>query len=265
MQTVPRSIEPNPGRTREEWPLRAHSEPASSYGDVRHTIEEMEGFDFRRVTLGRMQNPIRGILHGAAAIASLIGLVFLLAVNPGGFSLALSLVIYGVSLVAMFTFSSLYHAIDWSPRWKRRMRRLDHAGIFLVVAGTFTPFAVVALSGAWRIATLATVWGAGIIGIVIKMTEKRVRLGPSVTIQNVMGWAALIPMGQIAARLGMDTVGLIALGGGLYTIGMICFLTKWPKLSPRFFSAHELFHVLVVAASAVHFYTIATRVLPAVA
>ncbi len=218
-----------------------------------------------RLTLGRIQNPVRGLLHGTAAIAATVGLVFLLAANPGGLSLGVSLAIYGASLVIMFTFSSLYHAVRWSAEWKARMRRLDHAAIFLVVAGTFTPFAMVALDGAWRAVSLTTVWVAAVVGIVLKLTEKRVRLGPSVTIQNVMGWAAAIPMGRIAARLGGDTVAFIAAGGALYTVGMICFLTKWPRLSPRVFSAHELFHVLVVAASSVHFYAVATRVLPAVA
>jgi hemolysin III len=216
-----------------------------------------------RLTLGRMQNPVRGFVHGAAAIASVVGLVVLLAANPGGVSLTVSLAVYAGSLIAMFATSSLYHSIPWSDRWKDRMRRLDHSAIFLVVAGTFTPIAVVALDGAWRAATLAAVWAAGIVGIVIKLVERRVRLGISVTIQNIMGWGAVISMWQIGRRLGIDTVVLIAAGGVLYTTGMVLFLTKRPRLFPRVFSAHELFHVMVVAASSVHFYTILTHVLPA--
>lgn len=216
-----------------------------------------------RITLGRMQNPVRGFVHGAAAIAAAAGLVALLAVNPGGFGLTLSLAVYAGSLVALFTISSLYHSIPWSETWKRRMRRLDHSAIFLVVAGTFTPFAAVALEGAWRTASLTAVWAAGIVGIVIKLVEKRIRLSISVTIQSVMGWAAVIPMWQIGRKLGIDTVVLIGVGGLLYTVGMVMFLVKRPRLAPRIFSAHELFHVMVVAASSVHFYAIATRVLPA--
>jgi hemolysin III len=218
-----------------------------------------------RITLGRMQNPVRGFLHGAAAIASVIGLAVLLGANPGGVSVTVSLTVYAGSLITMFAISSLYHSIPWSERWKARMRRLDHSAIFLVVAGTFTPIAVVALDGAWRAATLSAVWIAGIVGIVIKLVERRVRLGISVTIQNIMGWGAVIPMLQIGHKLGVDTVVLIALGGVLYTTGMVLFLTKRPRLFPRVFSAHELFHVMVVAASSVHFYTILTHVLPAAA
>lgn len=220
--------------------------------------------DTSRITLGRMQNPVRGFLHGGAAIAALVGMIFLLIANPGGVSVAISLAVYGMSLVAMFTFSSLYHGVNWSERWKMRMRRFDHAAIFLVVAGTFTPFAVAALDGAWLAVSLSVCWSVAVVGIVLKLTERRIRLGPSLLIQNLLGWAAIIPMGRIAAQLGADTVALIAIGGGLYTAGMVCFLTKWPRLAPRFFGAHEVFHVLVVAASSVHFYTILTRVIPAV-
>lgn len=225
----------------------------------------MDRVSTHRATLGKMQNPVRGILHGTAAVAALAGLIFLLVANPGDFSLGLSLAIYGLSLVTMFTLSSLYHAVNWSEEWKKRMRRLDHAAIFLVVAGTFTPFAVVSLEGAWRTMSLASVWLAACVGIALKLTERDVRLARSVTLQSLMGWSAIIPMSRIAQRLGLDTVGLIAVGGALYMLGMIVFLTQRPRLSPRVFSSHELFHLLVVAASAVHFYTVVTRVIPAVA
>lgn len=216
-----------------------------------------------RLTLGRMQNPVRGFVHGAAALASIAGLVVLLALNPGGLGLTISLAVYAGSLVAMFTISSLYHSIPWTDTWKRRMQRLDHSAIFLVVAGTFTPFAQVALEGAWRTAMLAAVWAAAGVGIAIKLVERNVRLSISVTIQSAMGWATVISMWQIASRLGVDTVILIAAGGVIYTAGMVMFLVKRPRLSLRVFSTHELFHVMVVAASSVHFYAVLTRVLPA--
>ncbi len=216
----------------------------------------------QRITLGKMQNPVRGFLHGTAAIASLAGLVALLALNPGGLSTGLALAVYAGSLVALYTTSSLYHSVPWSDTWKRRMQKLDHANIFLVVAGTFTPFAVVALEGAWRSASLIAVWTAAVVGIVLKLVQKHEGLGVSVTIQQIMGWSAVIPMWQIGNRLGVSAVILIAIGGVLYTTGMVFMLTGWPKLFPRVFSSHELFHVMVVAASSVHFVAILTTVLP---
>jgi len=213
--------------------------------------------------LGRMENPVRGFLHGSAAIASIGGLIVLLASNPGSLGLGISLGVYGGSLILLYSASSLYHSIPWGPRWKQRMRRLDHAAIFAVVAGTLPPLAMVSLEGPWRTWCLVALWSAAVVGVVIKLIERRVRLGVSVTIQSLMGWGAIIPMSQIGARLGLDTVMLIAVGGVLYTVGMVFFLTKRPRLFPRVFSAHELFHLMVVAASSVHFYAILTRVLPA--
>lgn len=217
-----------------------------------------------RITLGGMQNPVRGFIHGAAAVAALVGLVVLSVIGDVGVGLRLALVVYGASLVALFTTSSLYHSIPWRPRWKERMRRFDHSAIFLVVAGSITPFAVVALQGAWKAAWLVLVWMAAVAGITIKLRERRVRLGPSVTIQSMMGWAAVIPMFEIGRRLGVDTVVWIGVGGIIYTVGMVFLLTKWPRIVPRIFSYHELFHVMVVLAATIHFVVIVTKVIPAV-
>jgi hemolysin III len=215
------------------------------------------------LTMGRMHHPVRGLLNGAAAVAAVVGLVALLVANPAQLSLRLALAVYAGSLVTMFTVSSLYHSVPWSAEWKRRMRRLDHSVIFLVVAGTYTPIAVVALEPAWRTASLAAVWIAAAVGITLKFVEREIRLGPSVTIQSMMGWAAVIPMFRIADRLGIGVIVLLGIAGVLYTVGMVLMLVERPKLFPAVFSHHELFHVLVIAASAVNFVAIANYVVPA--
>lgn len=215
------------------------------------------------LTLGRMRHPFRGFLNGAAAVAAIAGLAALLMMNPGGASLTVALAVYAASLVAMFTVSCLYHSVPWSDRWKHRMRRLDHAAIFLVVAGTYTPIAVVALDPVWRTASLVAVWLAAVVGIVLKFVEREIRLGPSVTIQSIMGWAGVIPMFHVAESLGGDIMWLLGAAGALYTVGMVFLLTERPRLFPRVFSHHELFHVMVVAASAINFAAIVNFVLPA--
>lgn len=217
------------------------------------------------LTLGRMNHPFRGLLNGAAAIASIVGLAVLLVVNPGDASLTVALLVYAGSLIAMFTVSCLYHSVPWGPRGKSLMRRLDHSAIFLVVAGTITPVAVVALEPAWRNATLIAVWAAALVGITLKFVEREIRLARSVTIQVTMGWAVVIPMSRIADRLGGDVIILLGIAGLLYTVGMVFMLTGRPRLFPRVFSHHELFHVLVIAASAVNFAAIVNYVLPAAA
>ncbi len=215
-----------------------------------------------RITLGRMQNPVRGFLHGSAALASLIGLITLVRMQSGPPWAGLALTLYGVSLVAMFTTSTLYHCVPWSERWKARMRRLDHSAIFLVVAASYTPFAVIALDGAWRWASLLVVWGMGISGIIIKFIERQIRIGLSVTLQTLMGWGAVIPMIELARRLGGTTVAWLAVGGVLYTTGMIFMLTNWPKLAPRIFSHHELFHVLVIGGALTHYLVVLNVIVP---
>ena len=217
------------------------------------------------LTLGRMRHPFRGFMNGTAALASVVGLAVLLAANPGEVSLALALSVYAGSLVAMFTVSCLYHSVPWSAPWKERMRRLDHAAIFLVVAGTITPVAVVALEPAWRNASLIAIWTAAVVGIVLKFVEREISLTRSLTIQSMMGWAAVIPMFQIADRLGGNVIVMLGISGVLYTVGMVFMLTGRPRLFPRVFSHHELFHVLVIAASAVNFAVIINYVLPAAA
>lgn len=209
-----------------------------------------------------MQNPVRGFLHGGAAVASLVGLVVLLAAHRGGWTAGVALAVYGGSLVAMYTVSALYHSLPWGPAWKERMRRVDHSLIFLVVAGTYTPIAAIVLDGPWRSVSLTVVWGVAIVGIVLKFLRRSVSTGLSVTLQMVMGWGAILPMWEVGRRLGLEPVLLVFAGGLCYTVGMIFFATKRPRLFPRVFSYHEAFHVLVVAGSLLHFLVVVRHVLP---
>lgn len=215
-----------------------------------------------RITLGRIQNPVRAMLHGTAAVASVVGLAVLLSANRGAASVSIALAVYAGSLATMYTVSALYHAVPWSERWKDRMRRVDHAVIFLLVAGTYTPIAVVVLDGAWQAVSLALVWSIALVGITLKFVLPRIAIGLSITLQMVMGWAAVVPMFEIGRRLGAGPILWIIAGGVLYTVGMVLFVTRRPRLFPRVFSYHEMFHVCVVAASLAHFVFVFRHVLP---
>lgn len=212
-----------------------------------------------------MQNPIRGFLHGGAAIASLIGLI-VLVVNTWDIANArLGALIFGLSLILMYTTSSLYHSIPWSGVWKLRMQRLDHSMIFLVVAGTFTPIAIASLEGTNLAIALGTVWGLAALGIVLKTVLPRTATWLSVTIQLAMGWSAVFWMPEFYRQLGAGAVILLALGGLCYTVGVVVFLSKRPRMFPRIFSYHELFHVLVITASTLHFLAILLYAIPGTA
>ena len=216
-----------------------------------------------RVTLGRMQNPIRGFLHGGAAIAAIAGTTYLVVRTWGNTALLIGSLVFGFALLVMYTVSSLYHSIPWGEIWKRRLQRVDHSMIYLVVAGTFTPIAVAGLTGAARWWCLGLVWAIAIVGISLKFILPGVSTGLSVTLQLVMGWTVILWLPMIWTSLGPGAIVFIAIGGLFYTVGTVFFMTKRPRLFPRSFSYHELFHVFVVLASVFHFLAVALYAVPA--
>jgi hemolysin III len=220
----------------------------------------MDGID--RLCLGRMQHPVRGFLHGTAAVCSLVGAAQLWNRSTGDPGLQLALLVFGASLVCLYTVSSLYHSFPWQAVWKARMQRVDHSMIYLVVAGTYTPIAMVVLAGPLLWAALAATWGIALVGIAQKIFRPQVGEWFSITMQMVQGWLALPCVGLLARELPHGAVVLVVAGGLLYTVGMVLFVTHRPRLWPRVFSYHEVFHVFVVAASGLHYAAILTYVVP---
>lgn len=214
-----------------------------------------------RTRLGKMTHPVRGFLHGSAAVASLIAGSILFSLAPGGPWRRLSFVVFGLSLVGLFTTSSLYHSVPWRDIAKRRMQRLDHVMIYVLIAGTYTPLAAVVLDGWMRWATLSIQWGIVLVGAL----EKTVRTEPSrslsVALQTTQGWLAVLLMWPLAERLPWTALLLIGLGGLFYTVGMVFLVTNKPRLWPMVFSYHEVFHIFVVIAAGLHFAAIARYVL----
>lgn len=215
------------------------------------------------MTLGRMQNPIRGFLHGGAAVAALIGTIYLVYETWGNTAALIGSVVFGLALLVMYTVSTLYHSVPWRAEWKRRLQRIDHSMIYLVVAGTFTPIAIAGLEGAAMWWCLGLVWSIAIVGIALKLVLPTVSTGLSVTLQLVMGWTVILWIPQIWSSLGAEAILYIAVGGLFYTLGSVIFMTKRPRLFPRMFSYHELFHLFVVVASVFHFLAIALYAVPA--
>jgi len=213
------------------------------------------------MTLGKMQNPVRGFLHGSAAVVAVVGTLFLVA-RARSWPGRVSVVVYGLGLVSLYTTSSLYHSIPWRELWKKRMQRLDHAMIFVLIASTFTPIGVIVLDGWVRTASLAIAWSIAIIGVSHHLFVHRQRFHLSIGLMVVLGWLSIPLMIPLANRVGFAVVVLIAVGGIVYTVGMVMVATQRPRLWPRVFSSHELFHVFVVTASALHFVAIYRYVVP---
>ena len=216
-----------------------------------------------RLTLGKMQNPIRGFLDGSAALATLIGVILMLSRAWGNAAAITGVLVFGLALLFMYVVSSLYHSVPWGEKWKTRFQRIDHSMIYLVVAGTFTPIAVASLSGVSLVISMSVIWGIAATGIILKSVLSGEKTWLSITLQMVMGWTALVWLPQILGQLGLTAVVLIGFGGICYSVGVVVFSMKRPVLFARSFSYHELFHVLVIAGSAFHFIAILVYAIPA--
>ncbi len=214
-----------------------------------------------RWTLGKMQNPVRGFLHSGAAAAALLGTFFLAWVSPN-WGIRFGAVVFGLAMVALYTTSSLYHAIPWKDVWKKRMQRLDHSMILVLIAGTYTPITIVTLEGWFQWAVLAIAWGLVAVGVLQHAFFPREEQTFSMILAISMGWVGAAIAWKFVQELGWAGAGLAAAGGLMYSIGMLLLVANRPRLWPRVFSYHEVFHIMVVTASVIHFVMIWQYVLP---
>jgi hemolysin III len=203
---------------------------------------------------------LRGVFHQYSFFASIV-LGVLLVAGASGSVERVSTTIFAVALALMFGVSALYHRVTWRPSARRWMRRLDHAAIYLLIAGTYTPFALLALSGVWRWTVLPIVWGGALAAIVLKLAWIDGPKWLSAVIGIALGWVGIATLPQLWEQAGADGVVLLLLGGTLYTLGALVYATRRPDPLPLVFGYHELFHALVVAAAACQYAAIAAFVL----
>jgi hemolysin III len=204
---------------------------------------------------------LRGYSHAVAAVVGGAGTVFLLARTAGDGPRLVSVLIYGLSLVVLFGVSALYHMGTWSPARRALLRRLDHANIFVFIAGTGTPVAVNVLDGAWRVTMLVTLWGAALCGAVAVAPVLRIPRRALTGAYLLMGWVGLVAMPQVTGRVGAGVL-LLAGGGVLYSVGALMYALRRPRLWPRVFGYHEAFHLLVIAASCLFYAFVMAFVVP---
>lgn len=205
---------------------------------------------------------LRGVLHAYAFWLALVGAAVLVALAPTGRALLAALV-YGIGLCALFAVSATYHRWRFDPRFKPLLRRLDHATIFVFIAGSYTPVALLVLHGKLATVVLAGVWGGALAGVVFSVAWIDAPRWLQAATYVAIGWAALAAGPQLVDGIGVAGAALFAAGGLLYSIGAVTYATKRPDPWPQTFGFHEVFHALVVAAAIVHFLAIAGWVLPA--
>jgi hemolysin III len=213
-----------------------------------------------RVSLGKMQNPVRGLLHGSAALVSIVGVIALIASadGPGLVSVA---IIYGVALVGVFTTSTLYHCLPWSVVWKARLQRLDHTWIYALVAATFTALLVGSLDGPAVGAGVALIWGIGALGA-LKEYRPRTRNKLTLLAQVALGAGLMAPLFLMLGAMEPKLFVLTVSGSIAYLVGMLMMIRHWPPLLPRIFSYHEVFHIIVIAAAVTHFLAVRELISP---
>jgi hemolysin III len=202
---------------------------------------------------------LRGVSHEIAAGVALAAWIALAALAPSSRGLAAASV-YGASLFALFGVSALYHRPTWPPRARLWLRRLDHSAIFLLIAGTYTPFCLV-LGGARGDMLLAVAWGGATLGILQSVLWVRAPKPLVAVVYVLLGWVILPVMPALTARLGPGAVALLAAGGITYSLGAVVCAARRPDPFPRVFGYHEVFHALVVVAAGLHLAVAARAIL----
>ena len=204
---------------------------------------------------------MRGRLHQGAFIGSIPAGVLLVLLAPDARA-RVATSIYALTLTGLFGVSAAYHLGDWTPAAHRRMQRLDHSMIFVLIAGTYTPFAVLVLQEPLREVVLAGVWAGAAVGIVFTLLWVDAPAWLTAAAYVALGWFSVIALPQIVERAGVGALALLAAGGVAYTAGAVVYARRRPDPRPATFGYHEIFHVLVVVAALAHFVAIAVFAVP---
>jgi hemolysin III len=222
----------------------------------------LRGVEAQRFVSEEVIPRLRGMLHAHAAWVAGVLAIGLVALAPTA-TARLAATIYGAGLVALFAVSATYHRWPGNPRWKPWLRRLDHATIFVFIAASYTPVALLVLEPPLRTIVLASVWAGAAVGVALSLAWITAPRVLSALCYLAVGWVAVIALPQLFARVGAAPLVLLVAGGALYSLGAAVYAIQKPDLWPRTFGFHEVFHTLVIAAAVVHFIAMAGWVVPA--
>ena len=200
-----------------------------------------------------IREPVNSLTHWAGAVLALIGLIALLLVGWGTPAKVISLAIYGASLIFLFSASATYHAVNRKEKVLEIFRKVDHAAIFLLIAGTYTPFCVNAFTGFWQWGLLSIIWSLALAGVIVKIFYVNSPRWLNAGIYVIMGWLGILGAGQILTSLPLWVTAWLVAGGVIYTVGAIVYSTKIFNFVPGVFGFHEIWHIFVMLAAAAHF------------
>lgn len=202
---------------------------------------------------------LRGVLHGYAFLVAIAcGIVLILIASTTRERLAAG--VFAAAMTGMFGVSALYHRPNWTDRPRRWLRRLDHAMIYLLIAGTYTPFGLLVLTGAWQVTVLAIVWSGAAVAIGLKLVWVDSPKWVAAVLGIALGWVGVVAFPQLTS-IGGGGIALLLAGGVLYTAGSIVYLRRRPDPAPAVFGYHEVFHAFVIAGAACQYAAVAFVIL----
>lgn len=205
---------------------------------------------------GAVKPRLRGVLHQGAFIASIAVAPFLL-VSADTTRSRVAAAVFALSMTTCFGVSALYHRVTWAPPVRRWMRRADHAGVYLLIAGTYTPVSLLVLDGEWGHVILIVVWSGALAAILLKFIWVDAPKWVAAAVGLALGWVAVVALPQLEERLQPSALTLLIAGGLLYSVGAVVYARRKPDPLPAVFGYHEVFHALTIAAAACQYVAIA--------
>jgi hemolysin III len=212
--------------------------------------------------LKKLREPVNGLTHFFAAVVAAIGLIALIILGWRSVIKEISLSVYGTTLILLFAASATYHMVKAKPKIIEKLRKLDHSAIYVLIAGTYTPFCVVMFQGFWKWGLLTLIWSLAVIGVAIEVIMIKAPRWLRTSVYIMMGWIVLAAIGEMLKVLPIGALVWLLAGGVIYTLGAVIYATKKFDFFPGKFGFHEVWHIFVILAALTHFIAIAVYIAP---
>lgn len=206
--------------------------------------------------ISKFREPVSGFTHMFGAIASLIGMVILIVMSAYNRSTVhiVTFAVFGVSLILLYSASSIYHLVTISEKAINRLRKLDHSMIYVLIAGTYTPICLIALKGSLGWGLFIGIWALATLGIILKMFWMEAPRWLYTLFYILMGWISIFVIAPLARVIAPTGIAWLFAGGIFYTVGAVIYATKWPRIKSKVFGFHEIFHIFVLMGSFAHYW-----------
>lgn len=199
------------------------------------------------------REPVNSWIHIISALLSVAGLILLLSQGWGNTLKELSLLIYGLSLILMFSASTIYHSVNTDAQTLLRLRKFDHSAIYLLIAGTYTPICLFFFTGFWRLPFLGIIWLFGLTGVLVKLFVITASRWVTAGVYLIMGWLSIFAVSQMVQSMPVGALVWLLAGGLFFTVGAIVYISKKMDFIPNVFGFHEVWHLFVSLGCLCHF------------